>query len=323
MTRATTAWYAQTMTTIPTDRYDASALRAPVTLDTGARRCEVVIATPGPQSYPWGVEVVTPKALQDKRFIDGLAGVPLLWSRQDAKHPKRKVRVGDDGGAERVGTVLSARWDADFEGIGAVIATVVLDTPAGFEAIRAGMHSVSPRYEVDLDPTRTQQIGRYDVNHVVVTNTPRSQRAPGRFDAQEGPLDDEDLKKIGLLLDEKIKPIQSRLDAAEAKLSTPEAPRQDAAGDWLDVVEAAGFKGLTLDRKAGLAACRKQVVTAISPDRADTVDHATAIAMFVDAARSAPVRGNGLDRLRDGSKLNARSDARNHDDADDFGGTGV
>lgn len=154
-----------------------------------------------------------------------------------------------------------------------------------------------------------------------MANSQRGSRATGRLDAsQGGDLDPEDLKKIlGAALEEHLAPIKTRLDAAEAKLVAPTAPRLDAAGDWEEVIEAAKLKGVKLDGKLNLADARKLVVVAITPERADAVDHATAITMFLQGANTAPERRDPFRKVREGTQTGiARRDAANNDDDGDI-----
>ena len=157
------------------DRYD---LAAPVVLDTGARRVEAVIARVGVLAYPWGREYVPAETLADPAWLSSLAGVPLLYARDG--HPDRPWTIEDSAGAERVGVVLSARYDAASE---AVVAEVVVDTAEGVELLARGVRGVSPWYsaETDAAPGVTPRGEAYDLtqtrrtaaNHVVLTSSPR------------------------------------------------------------------------------------------------------------------------------------------------------
>jgi hypothetical protein len=185
------------------DRYD---LAAPVVLDTGARRVEAVIARVGVLAYPWGREYVPASTLADPAWLASLAGVPLLYARDG--HPDRPWTIEDSAGAERVGVVLSARYDSASE---AVVAEVVVDTPEGVELLARGVRGVSPWYtaETDVAPGVTPAGEAYDLtqtrriaaNHVVLTSSPRG--GPGvevRADAtdqQESTMDEnEKVEKV-------------------------------------------------------------------------------------------------------------------------------
>jgi hypothetical protein len=176
------------------DRYD---LAAPVVLDTGARRVEAVIARVGVLPYPWGREYVPASTLSDPAWLSSLAGVPLLYARDG--HPDRPWTIEDSAGAERVGVVLSARYDAASE---AVVAEVVVDTAEGVELLARGVRGVSPWYtaETDAAPGVTPGGEVYDLtqtrrtaaNHVVLTSSPRG--GPGvevRADATGSSMDEE------------------------------------------------------------------------------------------------------------------------------------
>lgn len=187
-----------TLTPIPRLRADRYDLAAPVVLDTGARRLEAVIARVGVLRYPWGREYVPASTLADPAWLSSLAGVPLLYAG-DA-HPDRPWTIEDSAGAERVGVVLSARYDADRE---AVVAEVVVDTAEGVELLARGVRGVSPWYtaETDADPGVAPSGEAYDLtqtrrtaaNHVVLTSSPRG--GPGvevRADATGDPVDPKD-----------------------------------------------------------------------------------------------------------------------------------
>jgi hypothetical protein len=204
------------------DRYD---LAAPVVLDTGARRVEAVIARVGVLPYPWGREYVPASTLADPAWLSSLAGVPLLYARDG--HPDRPWTIEDSAGAERVGVVLSARYDAASE---AVVAEVVVDTAEGVELLARGVRGVSPWYtaETDAAPGVTPGGEVYDLtqtrrtaaNHVVLTSTPRG--GPGvevRADAATN---------TGSSMDEEMKVEGEGAPAPEIEVEleaeTPEAP---------------------------------------------------------------------------------------------------
>ncbi len=187
-----------TLAPIPRLRADRYDLAAPVVLDTGARRLEAVIARVGVLRYPWGREYVPASTLADPAWLSSLAGVPLLYAG-DA-HPDRPWTIEDSAGAERVGVVLSARYDADRE---AVVAEVVVDTAEGVELLARGVRGVSPWYtaETDTAPGVAPSGEAYDLtqtrrtaaNHVVLTSSPRG--GPGvevRADATGDPVDPKD-----------------------------------------------------------------------------------------------------------------------------------
>lgn len=206
------------------DRYD---LAAPVVLDTGARRVEAVIARVGVLAYPWGREYVPAETLADPAWLSSLAGVPLLYARDG--HPDRPWTIEDSAGAERVGVVLSARYDAASE---AVVAEVVVDTAEGVELLARGVRGVSPWYsaETDAAPGVTPRGEAYDLtqtrrtaaNHVVLTSSPRG--GPGvevRADAAntESMMDDEMMKDEAPVPEVEV----------EVEAEAPEAPAEGAA----------------------------------------------------------------------------------------------
>lgn len=206
------------------DRYD---LAAPVVLDTGARRVEAVIARVGVLAYPWGREYVPASTLSDPAWLSSLAGVPLLYARDG--HPDRPWTIEDSAGAERVGVVLSARYDAASE---AVVAEVVVDTAEGVELLARGVRGVSPWYtaETDAAPGVTPRGEAYDLtqtrrtaaNHVVLTSSPRG--GPGvevRADAAN----------TESMMDETMKEGEAVVPEVEVEVEAeaPEAPAEGAA----------------------------------------------------------------------------------------------
>jgi hypothetical protein len=214
------------------DRYD---LAAPVVLDTGARRVEAVIARVGVLAYPWGREYVPASTLADPAWLSSLAGVPLLYARDG--HPDRPWTIEDSAGAERVGVVLSARYDAASE---AVVAEVVVDTAEGVELLARGVRGVSPWYsaETDAAPGVTSGGEAYDLtqtrrtaaNHVVLTSSPRG--GPGvevRADAvnTESTMDENEKPP-------EVPEVEVEIEAPEA----PEAPEGPAAALVAAILEA-------------------------------------------------------------------------------------
>lgn len=206
------------------DRYD---LAAPVVLDTGARRVEAVIARVGVLAYPWGREYVPASTLSDPAWLSSLAGVPLLYARDG--HPDRPWTIEDSAGAERVGVVLSARYDAASE---AVVAEVVVDTAEGVELLARGVRGVSPWYtaETDAAPGVTPRGEAYDLtqtrrtaaNHVVLTSSPRG--GPG-VEVRADALNTESN------MDETMKEGEAPVPQVEVEVEAeaPEAPAEGAA----------------------------------------------------------------------------------------------
>jgi hypothetical protein len=206
------------------DRYD---LAAPVVLDTGARRVEAVIARVGVLAYPWGREYVPASTLSDPAWLSSLAGVPLLYARDG--HPDRPWTIEDSAGAERVGVVLSARYDAASE---AVVAEVVVDTAEGVDLLARGVRGVSPWYtaETDAAPGVTPRGEAYDLtqtrrtaaNHVVLTSSPRG--GPG-VEVRADALNTEST------MDEMMKEGEAPVPQVEVKVEAeaPEAPAEGAA----------------------------------------------------------------------------------------------
>jgi len=214
------------------DRYD---LAAPVVLDTGARRVEAVIARVGVLAYPWGREYVPASTLADPAWLASLAGVPLLYARDG--HPDRPWTIEDSAGAERVGVVLSARYDSASQ---AVVAEVVVDTPEGVELLARGVRGVSPWYsaETDVAPGVTSTGEAYDLtqtrrtaaNHVVLTSSPRG--GPGvevRADATD---------QQESTMDENEKPPEVPEVEVEVEAEAPEAPEGAAAALVAALLEA-------------------------------------------------------------------------------------
>jgi hypothetical protein len=212
------------------DRYD---LAAPVVLDTGARRVEAVIARVGVLAYPWGREYVPASTLSDPAWLSSLAGVPLLYARDG--HPDRPWTIEDSAGAERVGVVLSARYDAASE---AVVAEVVVDTAEGVDLLARGVRGVSPWYtaETDAAPGVTPRGEAYDLtqtrrtaaNHVVLTSSPRG--GPG-VEVRADALNTEST------MDEMMKEGEAPVPQVEVEVEA-EAPEATAEGAAAALISA-------------------------------------------------------------------------------------
>lgn len=212
------------------DRYD---LAAPVVLDTGARRVEAVIARVGVLAYPWGREYVPASTLSDPAWLSSLAGVPLLYARDG--HPDRPWTIEDSAGAERVGVVLSARYDSASE---TVVAEVVVDTAEGVELLARGVRGVSPWYtaETDAAPGVTPRGEAYDLtqtrrtaaNHVVLTSSPRG--GPG-VEVRADALNTESM------MDETIKEGEAVVPEVEVEVEA-EAPEASVEGPAAALVAA-------------------------------------------------------------------------------------
>ena len=276
----------------------------PRTLATGARVVPVVLIRVGDQRYPWGVERTDAEALNDEGLLASLAGIPVLVGIDDIAHPD-KVRVGDDGGTERAGTLINVRFDADEQ---AIAGSLVIDTPAGLSALRRGVRGVSLSYDVQMDPAPlpdgTRRRARlHSPDHVLLTRAPRggplvgvradsarrvdAQEVDMRTDADGGTMEWDPTKwpEIASRMDGyggDIDALKGRMDAAEVSLkkrAEQEAKEPEHRGDsigtagaWLAIFAAANMHKVELPATATLADARKAVGAAVvGKERADSL----------------------------------------------------
>jgi len=313
-------------------RADRSAMRRydlapPRRLESGATVYEAVLASPGVSDYPeLGIrERVTPEALSDPAWLDGLAGLPII---DDADLHWRGVSV-DDLPAARIGTVLDARWDEDQ---GVTIVRMVIDTDRGLRLIRSGVLGLSVTYTPDSVPVADDPDGatheqrrRHTSDHVLLTDTPRDIAARIRADATGGRMADDttpdlaaqiealrsDLTKradmeggdmLAMLLDmlmtarndamgyeQKMADMQKRMDEMAAEgddEAEPDEPRADA---WRQALATAERVGVEVPGDARLADVQRAVVSKHLPARADAQGDALsdAYALTIEALDAA------------------------------------
>jgi len=277
---------------IPSERYDRMPYAQPNTLDTGARRLPVTIMKAGVLEYDWGRERVDSSLLQDQEFIDSLVGLPVMVGIEDLDHPQR-VDIYNDGGADKAGVILSARYDATTQSI---VGEVVLDTPEGIAAVSRGVRGVSLGYKAGMVPLRVDEYDgisdgathrrttMYSPNHLVLTMSPRGgPEVSVRADSTNG----DNVDKIQEMLDA----CMARLDAMEASMAkmmaeeATEPEHQDAdpeveveiepkisAGEWRELFAAAEDAGIEISDELDLDAARKLIADKlIGAERADSL----------------------------------------------------
>jgi hypothetical protein len=272
-------------------------LAPPTRLDSGAWRFEAVVSTPGVNRYPslGLVEWVSEESISRADYLDGLAGIPVI---DDPALHTPGVSV-DDLARARIGSVLSARWDAEQK---ATIATIVIDDPRGIRKIRAdGVTGVSLHYTPSIQPADTApdgspitgiQTGRSGINHLLLTPTPND--PPARIRADQGDtMSDRDAiiaairadmdegDALGKILDMLVSArmdgmsYRERADKAEADLEALRAdmaPRGDSAGDWRAALDLAGRLNVKIPDAADINSARREIVKAKIPARADAAD---------------------------------------------------
>lgn len=282
--------YLARMTNIPQDRSDR--LDVPATLETGARRVPLVMLRPGTMRYPWGVERTDAATLQDPDFLRRIPGIPIKLGRDLEHHPGKPVRVGKDDGTPKIGTVLSARWDADEN---AIVGEGVLDEPAGLQALALGVKGLSLKYRVEVTPTdaadradgaeyRRKRL--YDPEHLLMTTNPRG--GSGTSVRTDGGEMDPEIAKALEGITGALAKLSERMDAAEKPngKEADDSVRADTAGDWRVVLDAAKVAEVKIDDGAKLADARKAVAKKLIGDRADSLgDEALAVAIQLASSR--------------------------------------
>lgn len=298
------------------DRFDfvepRSALKPPRTLGDGSRVFEVVVATPGIQRYGHGDEYVPPETLADETYRRSLVGIPVL--EMEGRHPPRFVYRADTKGAREIGRVISERWDAEVGNI----CEVVIPKEADEQMVRTRFRYVSLGYRIrpgpagvtpDGRPYATRQDARYDVNHLVVTHSPRAgQGAQFRTDTLEIGMTPEELAKA---IKDALAPLTADLAAIkerqDAALKAPE--RADTAADWRAVLDVAKATEVKIEAGDTLAAAAKRVADKVMPERGDAVSDIGACRAFHIAAASAPA-GSVWGKIKD----EANGDGARRDD---------
>lgn len=283
-----------------------AALSAPVVLDTGAVRVEGLIPS-GVQRYGDVAEYVPPEELQAPEYVDGIAGLPVLYA--DGAHPGTAdglVTIDDLGGARKVGTILGQRWSDE---AGGQALSIVLDDPdaeaiaranpylsVGYRASRVARSGTAP----DGTPYTAVQARRRAPNHVVLTRAPRAgYGAAVRLDAEDDDItpatpvgdsmDPAEMPPWAKALADAIAALRADVAALKSEESAEAAaegevmansgtPRMDTIGDVVALQAAASDLGVALDPKATLADARKAVGAAMAAKapgiRLDTDDDA-------------------------------------------------
>lgn len=261
-------------------RYRAtSPLSPPVRLDTGALRVEALVP-PGVQTYDVNGqrvrEYVAPEELQAPDYVDGLAGLPVLF--REGKHPGTSdgiVSVDDLGGARQIGTLLGQRWTDGGQAL-----AMALDAPDAEDIARRYPY-VSVGYRADRDrkpgtapdgtPYDVRQVRRRQPNHVVLTHAPRAGYAAAvRLDADDtdtpatpdGDPMEEALAKLMAMIEALAADVAALRKAPEAPEVEPvmdSKPRMDTMDDVLAIQSAAADLGVVLDPKATVDDARKAV----------------------------------------------------------------
>ncbi len=274
-------------------RTDRATLRSARVLDDGSVVRDAILArADAVLVYPWGTEVATEEALSDPEYLSGLRGLTVT-----ARHPASE-RV-DQGRTDHVdvGTVLSARYDADDRAV--VLELVIKDTEAN-NAIEEGQTGVSEGYTVprmDATVTPARQLKRVP-NHVALTldSPPRMPGAHVRADGQEPTMTIEQVLAVlsarGLRTDA-IEHISADLDALRTRAdSIDERDAQLAA-----YADALPGDGGPKERVDAIVSGRVAELIALHR-RADELGEEIDPALHLDAARKALAVALGGDAQR-------------------------
>ncbi len=242
--------------------------------------------------YPWGVERTDAATLADPEFVGRIPGIPVKLGRDLQYHPTRPVRVGTDDGTLRIGTVLSARWDAGEQGI---VGEIVIDEPAGLQAHAQGIRGLSLKYRAEVvetsaedraDGATLRRVRVYDPEHLLVTTNPRG--GAGTSIRADGGAMEPELTKALENISSLVTKLGERMDALEKpKEKADDSDRADTAGDWRVVLDAAKVADVKIDDGAKLADARKAVAKKLIGDRADSLsDDALTVAIELASSRS-------------------------------------
>lgn len=288
----------------PSLRTDRVMLRKPERLPSGGRRGEMVVARVGLHRYAWGVELVHADALSDPDHIAAYEGVPIY---DGVTHPDPSSLTAAQREEARIGTVLSARWDAAER---AVVARYVLDTQRGEAVVRRGWRQVSPYYHADTvrrdgthdgQPYTYVQTRRYRIDHVLITPQGRGGREVEiRLDSantQGGPVADTDVKAA---LAEALAPlvadlahVKERADALAERIPEPPANDEGPTGPRFDsaaaIVKAVADGKIDVPDGASIEdAARLVVAKAVGKERADALPAESLDAVIATAAAIRP-----------------------------------
>jgi hypothetical protein len=143
---------------------------------TGAVVYDAALAVPGVHDYPWGRCLTPPEVLADPAWLAGIEGIPLV--DDDGRDHAEGVTVAEI--ADRaVGSVLSARWDADQ---GAVLGRVLIDRQRGLDQVAAGRIGLSVAYDAEIideagewegESYTHRQLRRFNAHNTALTANPR------------------------------------------------------------------------------------------------------------------------------------------------------
>jgi hypothetical protein len=236
----------------------------------------MVLAVPGVMDYAeHGAVYVPASTLQDRAWLDSLAGVPLIDDDEGAH--AEGVTLDE---RSRIGTILSAGWSDAEQG---VVARAVVDTQRGLDKIRAGVTGVSPAYETDLDdipgvapdgtPYLRVQARRRASDNVAITDKPRGgERARLQADAQEAGMTPEEMKAMITQVVEEVLAARESA-AAPAPVTAPDAdpeaeePKPATLADYRAALTAASDAGVELDETMTLDAALEAVASAANGDK--------------------------------------------------------
>jgi hypothetical protein len=208
----------------------------------------MVLAAPGIMDYEQhGRVYVPPETLQDRAWLDSMAGVPLI-DDDEVAHAEG-VTLDEPS---RIGQVLHAEWDP---ALNVAKGRAVVDTTRGIDKIVRGVVGVSPAYDADLDDDPGEVNGeKYDKvqrnrrrgDNVTITIRPRGGK-PARLQA--------DAEEKAAMTPEEITAIASAVAEAVVKKlaesAAPADPTEDAettedpmtAGDADDLKAVADAEG--------------------------------------------------------------------------------
>lgn len=271
-------------------------LAPPSPRDDGSVIYEAVLAwADRPLSYSWGTETPTEEALSDPAYLDGLRGLPVT-----VQHPSRgRVDVGDP---ERVGTVLSARWDSARR---CVVVELLISDPEALRRIRAReLTEVSAGYRVPpeslVDGRQTRRIS----NHIALCERGRMPGATIRLD-EVSRMTPEDMAAIKAMMAELLAPLIAQMDAedepeppAQMDEEAMEAVVQERADAVVGLRLHAQSLGLTPKPEAkGLRALARDLAGQLGSTRTDSLDADLAYVEAVAAERSQ--RADSRAQIRD------------------------
>lgn len=214
------------MVATPQLRADRATLSPPRKRGAGEVVFDAVLARADvPMVYEWGTEVATVEALSDPAYLDGLKGTSLTTMKTAPhRNGQRPHHSPTDGGV--VGSVLSARWDAEDKLVAVEI--VVHDGPT-LAAIDAGeLRDLSETYAPTVRTRADGVVEQTARSTNTIAIVPRG-RMPGAFIRADG----------AEMTEEQIKAAIKAAIAEQMRADADHAAALQAANDRADAAEGA------------------------------------------------------------------------------------